>query len=229
MAPALAERFRLILPDNRGCGQTKSSGSFTARVCAADAAALLNQLGVAKAHVAGHSFGGKIAQELAVDYPARVASLALLSTSVRADARLAEVLETSARMVLTAPPEVCVRAFLPWVFTEEFFETPGALEAALARILQNPHPPTPEGLAAQSSAIASFDAADRVGAIRCPTLVACGAQDVLTPPGHSRDLSERIRGSRLAVLDPGAHDLVHEFPDRIAEELLSFLSGNALA
>ncbi|HKF43898.1 MAG TPA: hypothetical protein VKG01_12410 [Thermoanaerobaculia bacterium] len=49
----------------------------------------------------------------------------------------------------------------------------------------------------------------------------------MTPPEHSRGLAGRIRGARLAVLDPGAHDLVHEFPDRVSEELLNFLSDSS--
>ena len=225
VSEALAERFRLILPDNRGSGQTKSSGSFTARVCAADAAALLNHLGVARAHVVGHSFGGQIAQELAVDSPQRVASLSLVSTSAQSSARLSEVVEAAARMALTAPPELCCRAFLPWMFTEEFFETPGALDSELARLLRNPHPPSPEGLAAQSSAIATHNALDRVEAIRCPTLVLAGPEDYLVPAVHACTLAERIRGSKFVLLERGAHDLIHEFPDEVSGALLAFLSG----
>ena len=225
VSEALAERFRLILPDNRGCGRTKSSGSFTARVCAADAAALLIHLGVARAHVVGHSFGGQIAQELAVDNPQRVASLALVSTSAQSSARLSEVVEAAARMSLTAPPELCCRALLPWMFSEEFFEMPGMLDSALTRLMANPHPPSPEGLAAQSSAIATHNALDRVEAIRCPTLVLAGPEDLLVPTGHACTLAERIRGSKLVLLERGAHDLIHEFPDEVSGALLAFLSG----
>ena len=225
LSEALAERYRLILPDNRGSGQTKSSGSFTARVCAADAASLLNHLGVARAHVVGHSFGGQIAQELAVDSPQRVASLALISTSAQSGARLSEVVETAARMASTAPAELCSRAFLPWMFTEDFFETPGALDSEVARLMGNPHPPSPEGLAAQSSAIAAYSALDRIESIRCPTLVLAGSEDVLVPPGQVCTLAERIFGSKLVLLEHGAHDLIHEFPDEVSGALLAFLSG----
>ena len=221
----LAERYRVILPDNRGSGRTKSSGGFSARDLAGDAAALLDALGFARAHVAGHSFGGQIAQELAIHHPERVASLALLSTSARSGRRLKEVVETAAKLPASAPPEICCRTFLAWMFTEKFFEAPGALEAELARILGDPHPPTLEGLAAQAGAIGEFDAADRVGAIRCPTLVLSGAADSLLPPGHARDLAAGIRGSMLVLLERGAHDLIHEIPEEVSGALLSFLSS----
>ena len=224
LVPALAARFRLVLPDNRGCGRTRSSGAFTARDLAADAAALLKALGVAKARVAGVSFGGQVAQELALEHPGKVASLALISTSAKSSVRLAEVVDTAARMAVGSPPDVCVRAFLPWVFTEKFFETPGALDAAVSRIMANPNPPSPEGLLAQSAAIAAFDSSSRVGEIRCPTLVLAGAEDILVPASHSRGLAAKIAGATLEVLDSGAHDLVHERPEAVCAALLSFLS-----
>jgi len=137
---------------------------------------------------------------------------------------LKEVVETAARLPASAPPETCCRAFLAWMFSEKFFETPGALEAELARILGNPHPPTLEGLAAQAAAIGEFDAADRVGTVRCPTLVLSGAADSLVPPEHARDLAARIRGSVLVLLERGAHDLIHEIPEEVSGALLAFLS-----
>jgi pimeloyl-ACP methyl ester carboxylesterase len=229
VVPVLAERFRLVCPDNRGSGQTKSSGSFSVRVLAADAAALLDHLRLDRAHVAGHSMGGQIAQEMAVDNPGRVRSLALISTSAQSSARLSEVVETAARMVTSAPPDVCCRAFLPWMFSEEFFETPGAMDAEVSRVMSNPHPPSPEGLAAQSAAIGAFDALDRVAAVRCPTLVLAGAEDALVPPAHARDLAGRIRGSKLVVLERGGHDLIHELPDEVSGAMLPFLSSLAAA
>ena len=189
-----------------------------------DAAALLDHLGVGMAHVAGHSLGGEIAQELALSHSARVRSLMLLSTSARTSERLRSIVDTAARMPLHAPAEICCRAFLPWLFTEEFFKTPGAVDASLARTLNNPHPPTLEGLAGQSAAIGLFDASGRVGSIRCPTLVVAGVDDILTPLAWSRDLARRIPGADLVVLDPGAHDLVNETPRALSDAMLAFVS-----
>jgi len=215
----------VICPDNRGCGRTSApDGAWTVERMADDAAALLDHLGVEAAHVAGHSMGGEIAQELALNHPARVRSLMLLSTGARSSARLRSIVETAARMPLHAPAEVCSRAFLPWLFTEEFFETPGAVDAALARTLNNPHPPTLEGLAGQSAAIGLFDASGRVGSIRRPTLVLAGVDDILTPLACSRDLARRIPGAELVVLDPGAHDIVNETPRALSDAMLAFVS-----
>src|SRR5205085_5502776 len=83
--PALAQRFRTVIFDNRGSGHSdKPPGPYTVAQMAEDAAGLLDALGIAWAHVAGHSMGGMIAQELAIGHPEKVARLALISTFARA-------------------------------------------------------------------------------------------------------------------------------------------------
>jgi pimeloyl-ACP methyl ester carboxylesterase len=77
--PSLADRYRLIHYHRRGfAGSSRHTGPCSIAQQAADARALLDHLGVEHAHVVGHSYGGTIALQLALDAPARVASLALL-------------------------------------------------------------------------------------------------------------------------------------------------------
>ncbi|MBM3372034.1 MAG: alpha/beta hydrolase, partial [Betaproteobacteria bacterium] len=77
IAPQLARGYRVILLDNRGCGQTRAGSALVHRVpvMAGDVAAVLDAAGEASAHVIGFSMGGMIAQQFAVDYPARLRSL----------------------------------------------------------------------------------------------------------------------------------------------------------
>lgn len=77
--PALADRYRLIHYHRRGYGNSaRQATPLSIAEQAADARALLHHLGVARAHVVGHSFGGAIALQLALDAPEAVHSLALL-------------------------------------------------------------------------------------------------------------------------------------------------------
>src|SRR5271167_4763186 len=80
--PALAQRFRTIAFDNRGVGLSDvPPGPYSIAAMASDAAAVLDAAGVARAHVFGVSMGGMIAQEFALQYPARTRSLILGCTS----------------------------------------------------------------------------------------------------------------------------------------------------
>jgi pimeloyl-ACP methyl ester carboxylesterase len=81
--PALADRHQLIRYHKRGwCGSTDTRTPVSVADHAADAAALLDRLGVPRAHIAGHSSGGAVALQLALDHPERVQTLALLEVSL---------------------------------------------------------------------------------------------------------------------------------------------------
>lgn len=81
--PGLADRYRLITYHRRGyVGSSRTPGPVSVARQAADCRALLDYLGVARAHVVGHSLGGCIALQLALDSPQRVHSLALLEPAL---------------------------------------------------------------------------------------------------------------------------------------------------
>ena len=83
IVPRLAERFRVIVFDNRGIGQSRAPDTaFTIETLADDTAGLLAALGIARAHVLGVSLGGRIATALCLRHPAQVTSLILVSTSM---------------------------------------------------------------------------------------------------------------------------------------------------
>ena len=84
--PVLAERYRVIAFDNRGAGQSDvPDRPYTTRMMADDTAGLMDALGIDRAHVLGVSLGGMIAQEIALNHPARVRSLQLHGTLGRPD------------------------------------------------------------------------------------------------------------------------------------------------
>ncbi|MFT3879606.1 MAG: alpha/beta fold hydrolase [Gemmatales bacterium] len=88
VVPALARLYRVISIDNRGMGQSPASKTpASVRDMAEDAAGVLKALGLGPVHVAGHSMGGMIAQELALAHPELVRSLSLLASFAQTDAR----------------------------------------------------------------------------------------------------------------------------------------------
>jgi pimeloyl-ACP methyl ester carboxylesterase len=222
---ALAGHHRVIVFDNRGVGRSSAPDSpYTIRGMAGDAAALLDAIGVGRVHVAGYSMGGQIAQELALARPGQVQSLMLLSCCVRCDERNKAVMETWGELPGVVEPRLMARLLLPWLYSNAFFTRPGAVEQLLTLLLDNPYPPTPQGIYRQSRALGDFDTTSRLRQIRCPTLVLVGKEDVLLPVAFSQELAQAIAGAELVVMEKAGHGLVVESPAGVAQAMLGFLS-----
>jgi pimeloyl-ACP methyl ester carboxylesterase len=224
---ALAAHFQVITFDNRGVGETDLPPEpvYTMAQLADDAAALLQHLKIARAHVVGASMGGTIAQELALRHPRLVRSLVLACTWAEADARFLHTIESWMALASRVPVEERYRYVLyPWVFSPRFFEKKQNLEMAFQRAMAYPHQTKPEAIERQARGILAWNGTrvPQLGAIRVPTLVLVGKEDVLTPPEFSRTLARLIRRARLAVL-PGGHAFFIEEADAFNRAVVRFL------
>ena len=94
-ASGLGDRWRITTFDNRGVGQSETPpGEYRITSFAEDTAALMDALGIERAHVVGSSMGGAIAQELALSHPGKVRSLVLNGTYCRGDHFFREVIRS---------------------------------------------------------------------------------------------------------------------------------------
>jgi len=223
--PAFSVRYRVIVFDNRGAGESESPpGPYTTAQMADDAAALLDRIRVARAHLLGVSLGGMIAQQIALRHPAKVDRVVLACTapggtlSVRPSP---EALAAFARDP-SADLEAQIRRTIPYLYTERYCrEMPEEVEAFVRRRLAVPA--DPEGAAAQLSAAIGHDAGGGLAEIAAPTLVITGAADLLVPPENSKRIAERIPGSRLVLLPGAPHRLFAENAEAFNREVLAFL------
>ena len=224
--PAFAARFRVVLFDNRGAGDSAvPQGPYTTAGMADDAAALLAAIGVGRSHVIGVSLGGMIAQELALRHPGRVERLVLACTSPGGDAAVRPSAEALSAFVRTPEgrPEEELRRMIPFLYTERFArERPAEIDAFVARRLR--HPTSPAGHAAQLAAAIAHAAADRLPGIRARTLVIAGTDDRLVPPENSRRIASLIPGATLALLPGAPHRLFAENAEAFNREVFAFLT-----
>ncbi|MCA9234498.1 MAG: alpha/beta fold hydrolase [Planctomycetales bacterium] len=227
MLPSLAKQFRVVVFDNRGMGRTPGPSPPSIREMADDAFAVLEALETGPAHVAGHSMGGMIAQQLALSHPQSVRTLTLTSTCAQAGARAKSVIVSAAELANLVEPAVAARAALPWMYRDAFFATPGAAERTVEQMLANPFPPTVQGIYRQSEAICEFDASARLGEIQCPTLVILGREDILFPIESARQLAEGIPDAEMVILERAAHLLVIESPDAATAAMRAFLAKHS--
>jgi hypothetical protein len=204
---ALAKQCEVLAFDQRGLGKTSvPNESYTMANLAADAAALLDHVGWGTCAVVGISFGGMVAQEFAVTWPARVERLVLLCTSAGGDAGSSYPLHELASLPVdkrTARSLVIAdRRYTP----EWLAEHP--LDAEMVR-LRNEAASVPKsdatvkGEAMQLEARSTHNVADRLHHISCPTFVTAGRYDDLAPVKNSEEIVKRIPDATLAVYEGG--------------------------
>jgi 3-oxoadipate enol-lactonase / 4-carboxymuconolactone decarboxylase len=222
-APALERLFRVVRCDLRGHGASPvTAGPLTLADHGADLVALLDRLGVARAHVCGLSLGGMVAMWTAAHHPERVARLVLCCTSAQLGpaSRWTER-ATAVRAAGTAAvaDDVVARWFTPGFASRR----PDVVLAARAVMVGT----SAEGYAASCDAIAAMDLVPDLGLVRAPTLVVAGAQDPSTPLPHLERIAAGIAGARLAVVPDAAHLANLEQPERVTELIVSHLTPDA--
>jgi pimeloyl-ACP methyl ester carboxylesterase len=193
---------------------------------AEDAAGILRQLKIARAHVVGASMGGTIAMELALRYPGMVRSLTLACTWAEADARFLHTIESWISLAYRVPIEERYRNVLyPWLFSPSFIARKENIEQVFQRSMAYPHQTKPEAIERQGRGIVQWNGTRvaKLGTIKAPTLVMVGKDDILTPPDFSRALARKIPRARLVTLPVGGHGFFIEQADAFNRALIRFL------
>src|SRR5262245_7727699 len=216
----------VLVFDNRGAGQSDAPDTaYTTRGMAEDLLGLLDELGVQRAHLLGLSMGGAIAQEAALAAPGRFATLQLHATWAGPHPYFQALVQAVRRARLQFDPEGFYRALSVWLFTPECFLTqPELVEQVVQRAIHHPHPPPLHAYLRQTDAVLGHDTRNRLHLIRCPTLVAVGSQDLITPPILAEELAAGIPGARLRHLPAAGHGAVWEAPDAFNQLCLDFLA-----
>ena len=223
---ALAPHFRCVLHDFRGqLRSDKPPGPYAMSMHVDDLAALMDELGIESAHLVGTSYGGEVGLLFAAAHPDRVRSLSVIASVARADAAMAEGARRWADLV-RRHPERLWDAVLPLFYSPQFIAAnPAFIEAGRQRVAALPA----EWFRAFADLCDAFAGLDAdLAAIRCPTLVVCGADDTLKPPRCSREIADGIAGAELVTIENAGHAVVVEKPDELNEALLRFLLRPAL-
>jgi pimeloyl-ACP methyl ester carboxylesterase len=229
--PALAKKFRVIIFDNRDVGRSSQARApYTIADMADDVAGLLDGLDIRRAHILGLSMGGMIAQQFALRHPARTDRLVLAGCGA-APARAAfepiRAWTWIKRNDATGEAFACEQ--FAWLFSLAFRRNRAAVESTLAMLASNPHPISADAYQRQATAYLGYDALDQLGTIRAPTLMIVGEQDLLTPPYVCEEVTRRIPGARLAVVegDGASHLVAVERPDDFNALVARFLDGES--
>ena len=212
--------FRLIAPDLRGFGGSGPATGITSMAAlAADALALLDQLGLREpAVVGGVSMGGYAALALARLNPGRVRALVLIDTQASADDDAARSgRESVAREVENEGTEALIRSLLPRLLSPS---APTAVREAVAAMIRG------NGAQGAAAAIRGMawreDARDILARFAGPALVVVGEEDVITPPPKAWVMADLLSNSKRVMLPAAGHLSNLESPDAFNTALAEF-------
>jgi aminoacrylate hydrolase len=200
-----SQRYRCIAFDHRGAGDSdKPTDAYRTGLIAGDAIALLDTLGIAKAHVAGTSTGGCVLQNLAIDHPDRLGCCIFSNTWVKADEYITRVQTTRKRIALAYGPEEYVK--VSSLFTNGAMQFRYDLDKVMElerRALATVAPV--EVLAGRLDMTLAHDRSADLHRIRASSLIVGTRDDATVPFYQSEDLHRAIAGSRLAIVEEGGH------------------------
>jgi pimeloyl-ACP methyl ester carboxylesterase len=226
--PSFARHFTCIVYDMRGIGRSDvPADGYSTIEMAKDALALLDSLAVTSAHVAGYSLGGAIGQEMAAGAPERVRTLSLYSSFDRPDPYLRLRYDLLLKILLESTPEIWAMFTAFSAFGDAYINANEAIvREEIARREARwtaPQPPSKIGLAGHYRAILGHDAVARLAAIRCPTWIAVGSADPVTPPSYARRMHAAIARSRLEIFPDRPHRILNFEAAPFTERALAFL------
>ncbi|MDR1657744.1 MAG: alpha/beta hydrolase [Deltaproteobacteria bacterium] len=219
IASYFAGQYRLIIPDLRGHGGSDKPDlrSYPVSLYASDIAALIEALGLEKAHVVGHSLGSFIAQELAINYPEKVSKVVLESSALVHFESLGKDIYLAAVGFGENPPD---DAFMEAWYTnpnpvnEEFLK----LEMAESKGLP-PHAWRAITKGAAESYLLPF-----MDELKAPTLILWGAADGFFGAEAQAALKAALPGAKSVDYPNIGHNIQWEIPEQMAKDVLAFLT-----
>lgn len=219
---ALARHFRVIIFDNRGTGYSSADNEpFSIPLFAEDARALMDTLGISRAHVLGLSMGASVAQELVLAHPERVEMLILVSGTCGGDAGIpvppdvwaqlsdksGDLMDIVNRMFSVLFPDEWRATHDPMKYCPDVYETTSEDNAAR-----------------QAAAFFGWQgSSNRLPEIPCPVLVMTGKEDAVILPENSRILVARIPNARLIEVPGAGHGLQYQCAAEVAGTVVRFL------
>lgn len=218
----LPSTIRAIALSQRGFGNSdKPDDGYHPRDLAADLADFMRLRRIPRAILAGHSMGALVAQRFAIDFPERVAGLALIGTfkTLRGNAELGALIDEIAGMVDPIDLDL-VRAFqastLAQPVADEFFETVVAEGARLPLAVWR----------AALKEIAGYDDFAELPRIAAPAILFWGELDNFSTYEQQQELASEIPGAELRVYAGAGHSLHWEEPQRFAGDLANFVRAS---
>lgn len=217
---AWSTSHHVVRYDQRGHGRSSApTGPYRLEQFGADALAVLDTCGIARADLCGLSLGGLVALWLAVHAPDRVGRVVLADTAARIGTEAAW--RSRAALVRAQGMDAVVELVIDRFFSPAFLASGDPAVEQVRRTLRSADP---EGYAASCDALAAADLRGRAAEVDCPCLVVVGTADAATPPADARQLRDLVAGAGYAELEGAGHLANLERPDEFTRLVADFLA-----
>ncbi len=233
--PEFSKHYQVLTYDHRGLGRSdKPDVPYSTRLFARDCAGLMDALGIRKAHIMGHSMGGRVAQWVALDYPEKVRSLVLSGTG---SGKYSDQLEDYPRGVpMDAALEMIEKGYEKYqhdhwgpgfMFSDGFVKDHPEVVKQFQDLIVDEVPPLKCYLR-HVVARQCHETTDIVHKITAPTLVIVGSKDIHEggTGNHvesSEALARQIANAELVLVEGGRHGYLREMPEKGHPPILEFL------
>ena len=218
LVPELEKHARLILPDLRGHGQSPAPvGVYSMELLAADLLALMDEMGLEKAVIAGHSVGGYIALHFTRDYPERLAGLVLVASHCFSDPpeRKQIRLDTAEKVERTGKTDFIAESMLPNLTPDK------VLQEKLRLIIEKAKP---AGVAGILRGMAQRnDTCEVLSNLNVPTVIIAGELDKHLSIEKAQQMADMMKKPWLEIIPGAGHMPMMEVPQKVSQILLSLL------
>lgn len=226
---ALTRRFRVVLYDHRGTARSVRmlTDPHSVDVMADDIVAVLDDIGLAKAHVVGHAAGGLAGLALALNHAERLDRLVVVNGWAGPDPHIARCFATRISLLNDSGPEAYVHAQPLFLYPANWISQ----NAERLALEEAHHIATFQGretMLARINALLAFDITARLSEIAAPVLVSASADDMLVPSRCSERLAQGLRNATLDIVPWGGHGFTVTAPDAFNTSLVAFLAGEPL-
>jgi len=229
---ALAERFRVLLYDHRGTGRSDPALPETVSIedMADDVIALMDAIGIDRAHFVGHAIGGMIGMAIALKARTRLRRLMVVNGWARLEPHTGRCFDARLRLLREGGPHAYAEAQSIFLFPADWIALHEEDVAAMARATVE-HFPERATLEKRIAAARSFDILDRVSEIGTALLAVCASDDVLVPSIASTRIVDHLspfNGGTEVTMRWGGHACNVTDPESFHQFALAWLAGQSL-
>ncbi|MCE5214293.1 MAG: alpha/beta hydrolase [Methanobacterium sp.] len=223
--PHLENNYHVLALDLRGHGgSSKNPGPYSLELFSQDVYGFLETLDICQAHFMGHSMGGAVLQELAIQKSKMFGSLTLISSFAYIDQQLKDVLLELLRILREEGYIAFFNKCLKLANTPQFIETHKEffleIQNVMAKTISIP------SLEQTINACLNINFLNSLGMVKTPTLIIAGEEDVFVPVEHGIKINNSIPNSKLEIMPSASHNMLLEQPVETYKLINKFFNIN---